>query len=141
MMERIPQEWFGRAKNESDPYFKFMSIYVALNFLYNNLDIQSERCRMKTFLKEEAERYNYRFNLSGESEFFKHPVQDMKTTKTYPVENNNLNSLFDAIYTIRCNLFHGNKMLGNVRDKALVGESANILIEVLRSRLEIDSNQ
>ena len=122
MNEKIPYEWFRRAKNESDPYFKFMSIYVALNFLYNNFDIPSERSRMKTYLKEEVKRCNYVLSLSGESELLKHPVQDLKTKKPYIVENNDLDSIFDAIYTIRCNLFHGNKMLGNERDKALVEE-------------------
>ena len=47
-MERIPQEWFRRAKKETDPYYKFMSIYMALNFLYN-FDRMKKTSRLRGF--------------------------------------------------------------------------------------------
>ena len=137
MMERIPQEWFRRAKNETDPYYKFMSIYMALNFLYNFDRIGTERERMCKYLCNEAKEHSYQWKPASNSEFIKSPVVDMKYMKEYPVKKGDLESLFKAIYTVRCNLFHGNKMLGDVRDKALVEEAANILIEILSSELEI----
>ena len=51
------------------------------------------------------------------------------------VKEGDFESLFSAIYTVRCNLFHGNKSLGDLRDKALVQEAADVLIDVLSYRL------
>lgn len=145
MNEKIPYEWFRRAKKESDPYFKFMSIYVALNFLYNSRPEKEECERMRLYLMEVTDEIGYRKDLASESEFLKSSVKNLKKHKNpkhkgpdeYYVKKGDLESLFKAIYAVRCNLFHGNKMLGDVRDKALVEEAANILIEILSSELEI----
>ena len=135
MMERIPQEWFQRAKEECDPYFKFISIYVALNFLYNADMSGNERKRMCRYLCNEVGEHSYQWKIASNSEFIKSPVVDMKDSNPYSVKEGDFESLFSAIYTVRCNLFHGNKSLGDLRDKALVQEAADVLIDVLSYRL------
>jgi hypothetical protein len=120
---------------------------MALNFLYNSRPEKEECERMRLYLMEVTDEIGYRKDLASESEFLKSPVKNLtkhknpkhKGSDEYYVKNGDLESLFKAIYVVRCNLFHGNKALWNARDMSLVEESADVLIEVLSHRLG-DSN-
>ena len=51
------------------------------------------------------------------------PIQDMRpnnNNKIYLKDENNLEQVFDFIYQIRCNLFHGSKDIKNQKDFELV---------------------
>ena len=42
-------------------------------------------------------------------------------------------TFFEAIYQVRCNLFHGNKLLSDERNQKLVEEGAAVILKVLNA--------
>ena len=142
----IAEEWIKRANCESDVYNKFISAYIALNFLYGgfNFEILSEQ---KKKLEERDKMSLYLMNLCQElsidpfepsdcvSEYLKHPVKDERPEHDAEcsTQRGDCIALFKAIYQVRCNLFHGNKFLSNERDRKLVGEGAAVILKVLNA--------
>ena len=49
----IAKEWIGRANCEDDPYDKFISAYIALNFLYEGFDFNRSSERTKKLNERE----------------------------------------------------------------------------------------
>jgi hypothetical protein len=70
--------------------------------------------------------------LSGWGSIFKKlsPIQDMRpnTNRSICVEDeNNLEQIFNFVYHVRCNLFHGAKDMKNEKDAELVRRGAKFL--------------
>lgn len=143
-MGDIAKDWLEKAKAEEDPYNRFMAAYVALNYLYDARDEPSERVRMVKYLGTVYQCDNNAVNMASFdiSEYLKCPVvgydrkHDMyKECKT---SVNDISSLFNAIYQVRCNLFHGNKALDyndGSRDKNLVKQGGDVIIQLLEQAL------
>ena len=131
--------WLKRAITAEDCYDRFISAYVALNFLYNERDESSERVRMVNYLVEAASRSGVDPFACNVDEYLAAPVINMRShmrgTNSCKVERNNNRELFNAIYQVRCNFFHGNKCLGNPRDQRLVQQGADVIIRILTKEL------
>ena len=134
-MCRLAKEWINRAQNTEDVYDKFISAYIALNFLYNEREERCERDRMVNYLLNVADYLKIdppAAQIIGE--YLAHPVINMtprSSKKHQPQKVSDKRSLFEAIYQVRCNLFHGNKTLGDPRDRRLVAQGADVIIDIL----------
>lgn len=52
-------------------------------------------------------------------------------------EDLDLENLADIIYTIRCNLFHGDKRLSELSEKKIVGWAYELLLNIAKERYGI----
>ena len=52
------------------------------------------------------------------------------------LNNQNIYKLFESIYIIRCNFFHGKKQLYNERDRKLITEANSLLSYFLEEYLK-----
>lgn len=87
-----------------------------LNYFYQN------NCDFKTRL------VNRKLNATKLKELS--PIKDMRPNSekiVYLNDENNLEQVFDFLYQIRCNLFHGAKNVKNSRDYELVSRGAKFL--------------
>ena len=93
---------------------------------------------MVNYLLEAVERNSIDPLVHDITEYKASPVVDMtpySTRKKSDVIVSDKKSLFEAIYQVRCNLFHGNKALGDTRDQRLVGQGAGVIIAILTKEL------
>ena len=137
-MCQLAKGWLYRAQKAIDVYDRFISAYIALNFLYNNRSEKVERERMVRYLLEVVERNSMDPLVYDIAEYKASPVVDMTpySTRGKPdVIVSDKKSLFEAIYQVRCNLFHGNKALGDTRDQRLVAQGAGVIIAILTKEL------
>lgn len=140
-------------KSEIDHFSSFTTLWIAFNAFYNvKFREGSNRKNIKEFVKDVNLKEIYVALLKSESNF-KIEVQDLKkeldkkplyndkgsgrssiTGRDYPinVENiQNMDQLVDVLYTIRNNLFHGDKSLLAERDQRLVELAYKILHQYL----------
>ena len=134
-MCRLAKEWINRAQNTEDVYDKFISAYIALNFLYNEREERCERDRMVNYLLNVADYLKIDpFTIYNIDEYLAYPVVNMTPRSSKKHQSQKVfdkRSLFAAIYQVRCNLFHGNKTLGDPRDRRLVAQGADVIIDIL----------
>ena len=134
-MCQIAKEWIDRAHSAEDVYDKFISAYIALNFLYNERNQRCERDRMVNYLLDMTDCLKIEMPAAQIiGEYLAHPVINMtprSSKKHQPQKVSDKRSLFEAIYQVRCNLFHGNKTLGDPRDRRLVAQGADVIIDIL----------
>lgn len=151
-MCKIANDWLRRAIESDDPYDKFISAYFALNFLYGGREEVPERDRMAKCLEEIRNLHNIHISPDVYKEYTDKPiknecpkrhVRNHKASSIKPhkddwrVEKDNYESLFNAIYQVRCNLFHGNKSIGSERDTNLVKQGADVIIGILSKKLGV----
>lgn len=183
---QIAREWYKRGKEESDTIYKFVSLWIAFNQLYNyrvyNLDAPETR-RIRDYCKAHigvlADTIS--FTESYMDPFIESPVISIPvslrgidwrrgkeeitdciysavyrgiedenkrrrigfTAQDYinicndkAKVNSRIYSLFQMVYKVRCNLFHGMKMPNPGRDYELVKSSAEILENCLPELIE-----
>lgn len=134
-MCQLATEWIDRAQNSEDIYDKFISAYIALNFLYNERKERCERDRMVNYLLAVTDYLKFDpLTVHNIDEYLAYPVVNMTpraSKKNPPQKVSDKRSLFAAIYQVRCNLFHGNKTLGDTRDQRLVAQGADVIIDIL----------
>lgn len=134
--------WYAKLNNLKlkiwqDPWLDFMLCWMIfdaylteisqcgsdrdkLNYFYQN------NCKFKNKIQERWD------SFSGYGKKFKElsPIQDMRPNSNRTVsvsDENNLEQVFNFIYQIRCNLFHGSKDMKNERDRELVSRGAKFL--------------
>ncbi len=130
--------WYAKLNNIKlkiwqDPWLDFMLCWMIvdayltevsqcdrdrekLNYFYQN------NCDFKTRL------VNRKLNATKLKELS--PIKDMRPNSekiVYLNDENNLEQVFDFLYQIRCNLFHGAKNVKNSRDYELVSRGAKFL--------------
>lgn len=134
--------WLEKGNMESEDIYKFLCYYISFNRLYGKFYTGSERIAINKLISECVENNN-KFELikiKPYGEFYRKKVIDVRNRKcNYTVEkirNNDLTTIFIAIYQVRCNLFHGSKEIDVERDKELIKESNKILKEFLEIYLE-----
>lgn len=135
--ENTPLEWyyFG-LKHKSDNIIKFMTHWFAFNWLYDEMSGRTERDRIIKFCEEKMNilaKYDA-FSDEAISVFLEYPVKSEKhhmykyaNERFNAVKNKSISALFETMYMVRCNLFHGSKSMRNSRDVKLVESSAVIL--------------
>lgn len=136
----IAREWLKKAKGFSDDYDRFISAFIALNFLYGGRSGVSGRDKMVECLEEICEIHHIDPFETDPYEYYKQPIIDMRPDKHRKVPitiKGNPHSLFESIYQVRCNLFHGNKSLNDERDKRLVAQGAEVIIGILNQHFGI----
>lgn len=135
----IAKGWIKKANDENDPYNKFISAYVALNFLYQGfVSGDTERKKMSLYMMDCCQKLSINpFDpISCVSEYLNFPVIDErpgKTARKWNTQAGDNITLFEAIYQVRCNLFHGNKLLSDKRNQKLVEEGAAVILKVLNA--------
>lgn len=127
---------------------RFMILWTAYNRNYNNMYSRDtvEYDRFKEYFKSIAGEY-VSTNRECIIRDFKSTkpeerlsVEDMKTGKVKKLENEgdlDLENLADVIYTIRCNLFHGDKRLSELSEKKIVGWACELLLNIAKEHYNI----
>lgn len=149
------QEWLEEGRksiiNKENPMDSFDDFYKALNSLYNYMEGEHERKKIKNLIqtkisqvyaKEILEKYNKDIDY-----LLSEPVIDMKAIENntnrniiiYRKAKNNIQKLqeiFMIIYQIRCNLDHGNKSPSRERDCILCQHSLPFLESIVAKCVE-----
>ncbi len=118
------------AKTRQDVWLKFMLCWMMLDaFLTEISRTGTDIKKLEYFYREESDfktRLLSKWNsLKGYGLRFKNlsPIHDMRpgSTKTRSVtDENNLEEVFNFVYQIRCNLFHGAKSVNSSEDYEFV---------------------
>lgn len=149
--KNIAIEWFEEGKSK-ETVFKFMAFWLAFNFMYSRSVYDKEEKLINEFLDDNKDKlknsYDKIFSNMIDLEIFNElPVYDGRggrRKKAVETHNNFLyacdktekaRALILMIYQVRCNLFHGNKSLGNKRDMKLIKASADVMEIILESIL------
>ena len=141
-------------KVKDDFFTKFMMHWIAFNWIYSKYDIRNKKhpreidailncvsSNMSIF-----KRYNA-FACKEIDVFLQSPINDERTgnikTDIWNVLKNErkkdderILALFESLYKVRCNLFHGSKSIRNDRDIELVKASSVILEGYLNELLD-----
>lgn len=126
---------------------RFMILWTAYNRNYNMYSEKHlEPDRFKEYFKSIAEEYVIAnraciiSNFKGTKPEERLSVEDMKTGQIKKLENEeglDLENLADVIYTIRCNLFHGDKRLSELSEKKIVGWAYELLLNIAKEYYNI----
>lgn len=138
--------WLRKAQKVRDPFDKFVCAYIVFNYHYAETRYRGDG-------GERSAAVSYGVNMCKECEFdpfgipvgeyLSRPIKRMDPLcpgRSVEVAKGNVGSLFDAIYQVRCNFFHGNKSFHNARDTALVEQGANVLIALMEKIVGIQDN-
>lgn len=130
------QGWYERGKNESDIVFKFVSYFVAFNFLYGGSNGSGDKAKMKGYVQTAVSPLypnDTVFDLlTSDTEFYKQGfTTPALRDRLVKLENRTTLTLFCAIYQVRCNLFHGSKTMESERDQGLVTDGSKVLEDFL----------
>lgn len=141
-LKNLVRDWAQKAKNENkDPFSKFLFGYVCLNALMAYLSQENTDKEMKEWLKNNPNVVKDIFHeICNDRDFFLPQLETLK--RMSPISDarirnqepdviipiaTDFNAVLDAIYMIRCNLFHGRKDPSNRRDQDLVILGGKIL--------------
>ncbi len=125
-----------QAFETNDVFFRFMSLWIAFNayftFKYGNI---RDTEKPQRFAQEQKTGKRHQELLQTDSVYengvatiAEKGVTELKSRKHYTIaDTRDLCQVMDCIYTIRCNLFHGNKLTDDLRDQKLVAASLAIL--------------
>lgn len=121
--------WYKRGKQETDPFDKFIDMWISYNAIYSDThgDYEIDRaanCAGNIYSKN-VQKYNVLLSTEDAQYFGKRKIVDCKNSK-YTAEDSRakiecydpsdykscaeaFESLIKCIYKVRCNLFHGDK--------------------------------
>lgn len=139
-LKELVRGWYkNKAEGETEPFFKFMCLWICFNAL---LEFESTRSRDRAMIDW------LKSPLSDSSELWI-AYQAMLLTDTGQQNIKNLaascpvggsrgdplsisgttdsDNIIEVLYRIRCNLFHGGKAEGNTRDVKLVTYANGVL--------------
>lgn len=134
--------WYFKLNNVKlkiwqDPWLDFMSCWMIFDAYLTEISQSGlDRDKLNYFYKNKCDfkdRILLKWNsLSGYAVKLKElsPIQDMRPNSNKAVSLNDekdLEQVFNFVYQIRCNLFHGAKDIKNPRDAELVRLSAKFM--------------
>lgn len=146
-------EWYrlsnGEAINQSDPFFRFVAAWVAFNAFYSSrmYDEVGDWNQVRAYAGE-PEVVDQHRNLLNEDRDYADAVDVLKEEGVYDTATQRHRSIRDArnliqvascLYQVRCNLFHGGKAPGNMRDRRLVTAAYTITSRLVEGALKIGS--
>lgn len=151
----IAKEWYEYGEKVKDDFFtKFMMHWIAFNWIYSsyedaNEEHPSEINAIRSCVSSNIDifkRYNA-FDCKEIRVFLQSPIKDERTgnKKIYiwnvlknerKKDDERILALFESLYKVRCNLFHGSKSIRNDRDIELVKASSVILEGYLNELLD-----
>lgn len=120
-----------------DPWLDFMLCWMIFDAYLTEISrCGRDRDKLNYFYQNKSDfkdciltRWNLSANYAVKLKEFS-PIQDMRpgaNTLVYLQDESNLEQVFDFVYQIRCNLFHGAKNIKNVRDAESVSWGAKFL--------------
>lgn len=135
--------WRTKARRESDQFSRFVFLWFCFNaWLAFESDKEKDR-EMLDWLEEADEsrsqlRLSYNHALSSGTDIFRSRLESLVQSAPIPdsrgrrqdihVEDvNDFSGIVEAIYRVRCNLFHGGKEANNPHDQKLVKACGDIL--------------
>lgn len=135
--------WQLKAKKEKDPWVKFFLYYQIFDsYITKYSGSNTDKGKLKWFVESDNSMKNslpdsWKTKLLPYAKALQSlsPVHDMRPNPgpdTILNDPENLKEIFDFIYQIRCNLFHGAKDLHDQRDASLVfygGEFLRTMID------------
>lgn len=123
----------NRAKNETDPFYRFMCHWICFNAWLDHQSGKYTDREMLNWLKlqtpetsdiiasYEAMKLTTVGNQSLQALVLMGPILDGKGRGDITMSSiDDRDNIIEAIYKIRCNLFHGNKKSTSSRDTKLV---------------------
>jgi len=146
-IKNLVRTWRGKSHNEGDQFASFVFIWFCFNawleFLASH-DADNDRKMLEELKSTSANMSSLlgAYNTAHASdEFFRRSLQGLinkskeETIKDVrgqrqPIsisDENDFANIVEAIYRIRCNLFHGGKDANDTRDQVLVKDAAMIL--------------
>ncbi|GEM_PF-3286217 len=155
------KEWYNYGVEHNDPFFvKFMALWIYFNHLYRRFPGKyvdkrgeeregAEYAKIIEWCNEQRKRFKTKYEMVFNSPFIKifldDKVIDVKSNyqnrETFEALKDDkdiykrTNALFQTMYQVRCNLFHGDKRFNDPRDIELVrcaGEILEIYLKDLR---------
>lgn len=143
-VKNLIRTWRERSHNEGDQFASFVFIWFCFNAWLEFLSSGRTDREMLEELKAKSINMNSfveAYDVASSDEFFKRSLRDLISKSTeepirdvhgqrQPVSINDENdfaNIVEAIYRIRCNLFHGGKDANDNRDQVLVQDAAMIL--------------
>ncbi|MCD4761757.1 hypothetical protein K8R32_02240, partial [bacterium] len=134
--------WYAKLNNVrlkiwQDPWLDFMLCWMIFDaYLTEIFQFGSDRDKLNYFYNNKSDFKNYiitnRNSLLGHVTELKKlsPIQDMRPNSNKMVclkDEKNFEQIFNFVYQIRCNLFHGAKDIKNAKDAELVCHAAKFL--------------
>lgn len=149
-IKNLIKAWRQKSHNEGDQFASFVFIWFCFNAWMEH--ISDENTDKKMINELAGRKHNmqslfeaYDAAVSANDEFLKSGVMAlMHMSKEKPIEDmrknprrreppitikseNDFENIVQAIYRIRCNLFHGGKDADDIRDQVLVKNAAMVL--------------
>ena len=151
------KSWYEYGIKTNDPFFiKFMALWIYFNHQYriyaeyedknSNICYRNERDQITCWCQKNKNKLLKKMDKVFSSPFIKiflnSPLKEYKgndkfiatkkrkenhTNLIYGTEEEKIIALFQTLYTVRCNLFHGSKDTGDINDVNLVQNSGEIL--------------
>ncbi len=155
------KEWQEKSKNETDPFNKYVSIFIAYNIFYNLLEkTKNPTANLKNGDAKRAINTIQLMNDTDNSELLKRlqpllkaylelipiyseeywsnkiPISD-ELKKSYHEQKSTktIDLLLKWLYAVRCNLVHGDKNYQDSKQKKLLELSSNLLDPILHTLL------
>lgn len=135
--EKIIKGWIERGARETDPFFKFISYWIAFNcWLITETGEDYDRKALDKLYKESGLYGNFSniINDNNNKRLFNdlagiRPIKNKG--RLHPINNvNDFKEVMNVLYAIRCNLFHGNKTDNENRDSEVM-RAATPALEVI----------
>lgn len=141
-VRRLVIEWHQRSKRERDPTSKFIFLWFCFNaWLAFESEEDTDRQMINWIKGAVGARSRLRSSFqaaSASTTFQRHldglialsPIEATGRRNNPPARvtsREDFGAVVEAIYRIRCNLFHGGKRPGDVRDKKLITVASRIL--------------
>lgn len=152
-VDRHILEWYrlskGEAVDQSDPFFRFVASWVAFNAFYSSrmYDEVGDWNQVKAYAGEAEVLDFHRERLQSDREYAQ-AVEVLREKGVYDTstrahrqikDSRNFTQVARCLYQVRCNLFHGGKTPGNVRDRRLVSAAHTITSRLIEGALKIRS--
>jgi hypothetical protein len=140
-IKNLVKVWHEKGKEERNIFSKFVFLWFCFNaWLAYKTNEDTDR-GMVTCLKRKDPSVSdivHEYDKAFGSSWFKERIQELKrlapihdpSGRRTPVnisDISNFDEICEAIYRIRCNLFHGRKIPSNNRDFKLIKVAGNIL--------------
>lgn len=144
-VKELITDWhINKAKNEQDPFFRFLCHWICFNaWLAHQSGMNTDR-QMLDWLKQQtptssdiiASYEAMKLTTDGAQNLSSlvaaGPIGDNKGRSPITMGDiNDRDNIIESIYRVRCNLFHGGKRNSNSRDRELVEYVNRILTKWL----------
>jgi hypothetical protein len=138
----------GKKIETNDVFFLFMASWVSLNALYNwygkKANLSGDKKKLRRFADANEKAKNIHKQLFSGQVSYKSAVETLaekgildvsKGQRVLITDETNFEQVILCVYQVRNNLFHGDKLLANERDKEVVSASYIIVSNFLKEYL------